>query len=153
MNTGEIDRITRRPRGKWRVSTACLLMAFDVFVVPPWVILIGSEVMGSHGPIEIAGQVVPLWFVFVRGVLAMLSVVGLAAIALQTNALGFRVVTAVAVAWVAFAAVAWLAGNWDVWAFAYRASILGLLFWGRGTFNAGSGRDRVRTVTSEARGR
>jgi O-antigen ligase len=66
--------------------------------------------------------------------MAILSVVAIAAIALQTNAIGFRVVLAVAVAWVLFSSVAWLAGVWSAWSVLGRLVILGLLVWGRGPF-------------------
>ena len=63
-----------------------------------------------------------------------MSVVAVAAIALQTNAIGFRLVLAVAVGWVPFVTVASLAGVWNVWDVAVRLVILGLLVRGRGPF-------------------
>jgi hypothetical protein len=66
--------------------------------------------------------------------MSILSVVAIAVIALQVNAIGFRVLLAVAFGWVVFFAVAWLAGVWDAWAVAFRLVILGLLVWGRGPF-------------------
>jgi hypothetical protein len=134
MNADEIYAITKRAPGRWRVWTACFLMAFDVFVLPAWLMTVAAELAGYHGEIDINGQVVPLWFVLGQGVMAILSVVAIGAIALQTNALGFRVVVAVAVGWVVFLTVAWLAGAWSAWAVAGRLVILGLLVWGRGPF-------------------
>lgn len=134
MNTEQVYAITKRAPGRWRVWTACFLMAFDVFFLPTWIMVIAAELTGHHGPTEIGGQVVPLWFVLVLGIMSILSVVGIAAIAYQTNAIGFRIATAVAVGWVAFFAVTWLAGVWTGWAIAGRLVILGLLIWGRGPF-------------------
>jgi hypothetical protein len=134
MNADEIYAITKRAPGRWRVWSACFLMAFDVFYLPAWLMVIAAEATGHHGPTDIGGQVVPLWFVVGQGIMAILSVVAIAAIALQTNALGFRVVIAVAVGWVVFLTVAWLAGAWSARAVAGRLVILGLLVWGRGPF-------------------
>lgn len=134
MNAEGIYAITKRAPGRWRVWTACFLLTFDVFFLPFWVIAVVAELSGHHTQFDIGGQVVPLWFVFVWGVMSILSVVGIAAIALQTNTLGFRVVVAVAVGWVVFFTVAWLAGVWGVSALVGRLVILGLLIWGRRPF-------------------
>ena len=130
----DIYATTRRPRSRWLVWTACFLMAFDVFILPAWAITLGAALMGFHGQVDVDGRVIPMWFDLLQGALALLSVVGIAAIALQTNALGFRVVSAVAVAWVVFYTDAWAAGAWDAGPIAYRVVILALLFLGRGSF-------------------
>jgi hypothetical protein len=134
MNADEINAITKRAPGRWRVWTACLLMATDAFFLPAWLMVVAAEITGHHGPTEIGGQVVPFWFVACHGVMAILSVVAIAALALQTNAIGFRVVVAVAVGWLAFFTVAWLAGAWPAAGVVGRLVILGLLVWGREPF-------------------
>jgi hypothetical protein len=66
VHEDEIYAITKRPPGRWRVWTACFLMAFDVFILPSWLMVVVAELTGHHGPAYIGGQVVPSGSSWVR---------------------------------------------------------------------------------------
>jgi hypothetical protein len=137
MNAQDVYLITKRPPGRWRVWLACFLMALDFFILPIWVVWLGSMLSGDHGGMELNGHLVPEGFSLALGVMAILSVLGVAAIATWTDALGFRIVFAVAIAWVIFYGVSWAVGAYEAGPIVGRVVILGLLLWGRGPFLPG----------------
>jgi hypothetical protein len=77
------------------------------------------------------GIVLPTWASLLLGPMAALSVVAVVVLRRARLELGFRVATSVAIAWIAFAGLAWATGAVPVEALIGRVVILALLVGGR----------------------
>lgn len=121
----------RLRRGLWGAWIGGFLLALDGSILPAWAIWFGTYRNGGSETMEVMGTLLPLWVCLALGPMAILSVVGVVALAVARNERGFRVASTVAVAWVAFVGIACVTGAMPVEAFIARLLVLGILLYGR----------------------
>jgi hypothetical protein len=121
----------RLRRARWGVWIGGLLLAVDGLIVPVWAPWLGAWLGGGPVTAEVMGTILPTWVCLLLGPLAILSAVAVVALARAPRERGFRVASAVAVAWIALIGIAWATGVMPVEAFIGRVVVLACLVQGR----------------------
>jgi hypothetical protein len=120
--------LRRRPWGLWIGGG---LLALDALLLPGWAAWLAACPGGGPATIDLLGILLPTWVSAALGPMAILSLIGVLAIARAGRERGFRVASTVAIAWIGLIGIAWLTSAMPVEAFLGRVVILAFLVQGR----------------------